>query len=598
MCRILGVASPHSLSVSDLSCFENASRTLRHGGPDDSGTYVSPRQQVAFGHRRLSIIDLSPLGHQPMISTDGQLVLVFNGEIYNYQQIKDRLVQKGHRFKSTSDTEVILYAYHEWGTDAFAMFNGMYAFALYDLRQDKILLVRDYAGIKPLYYACRQDKLYFASEVKAFKQFDPQWPEDAVWKPLFFSFGFVPAPYTTLQQVKPLPKGHYLEWSLKDGSSQLRSFLSFTYTHEIKDEQTAVQEMREVMKRAVERHLIADAPLGVFLSGGIDSSLLTLLTDQIGHRSLHTLSINFKEATFSEDIYQQMVLSKVKAEHASYIVGEEMFLEHFEDIFDAMDQPSYDGINTYFVSKCAQKHGIKAVLSGLGADEFFGGYPSFFSVNKLRYVHRLPSLVSSVANMLPSTNPYKKLNFAQLDNQSGDYLMLRGVYTPQIVAELCGMKADDVLHLLGKTNLLTQPRGDDANYASTLETNYYMENQLLKDSDYMSMWHALEIRVPFLDLELIQLVHRIDPAVKFKQHQPKFLITEAFKDLLPYEIVHRRKQGFVFPFQLWLSRNEKLLKNLLPDHPTYNKLWNKMSTSNLHWSRFWALVVAQKFKYH
>jgi asparagine synthase (glutamine-hydrolysing) len=587
MCRIAGIINRLEMPGEDIIM---AMRDImQHGGPDDAGIYMDEELHLALGHRRLSLIDLSPLGHQPMMDASGNIVLVFNGEIYNFQSIKDTLVQKGYAFTSTSDTEVIIYAYLEWGRDCFARFNGMFALALLDKRTDTLLLARDHAGIKPLYYSIDQHSLYFASEVKAFKRINYSWGEHPHWQKYFLLFGHLPEPVTTLKNVQPLPKGHLLEINVRSMQSKLIPFFTNYFNYTIDTEAEAVEKVRSVLTAAVERHLVSDAPIGLFLSGGIDSSLLTILAKPFVDDNLHTLSIVFDDDQFSEKKYQQIVIDQTGAKHQSFLVTKEEFEQSLPDIIAAMDQPSYDGINSYFISKYAKQYGLKAVLSGLGADELFGGYPSFNRTDTLRKIKGLPSFLLKAADIFPDDKK-KKLGFLYLKNILGDYLLSRGVFVPSQIAALLDVSEKEIDDFLESIAVPAFTKKLDAKeQVSYYELNWYMQNQLLKDTDYMSMWHSVEVRVPFLDKELMQLAFSIHPSVRFNAQQPKHLLIKAFKKELPEAIWNRPKQGFVFPFEQWMQQ-----VHLQQENPDALHLHKKLVSGEVHWSRYWCYLLSKQ----
>jgi len=590
MCGICGLIS---FSTPQLNGIQTMNQSLSHRGPDAEGVWND--EKVAFGHRRLSIIDLSASGIQPMASSDGNLILIFNGEIYNFKELKKELIAKGHVFYSISDSEVIIYAYSQWGIDAFNRFNGMFSLAIYDKAKQQVILARDHAGIKPLYYHINNKQLLFSSEIRSFKAFDSNWPMYEEWQPYFLSFGFIPFPYTTLKDVYTLPKGHFLTLNLADFSHSIKQFHHFSFSAQIKDEKSALQQVKEALLSGVERHLISDAPLGIFLSGGIDSSLIALIADHLGHQNLNTLSITFNEASFNEEPYQDIVLKRMHPHnHKAYKVDGAMFIEHLDDIFKAMDQPSWDGVNSYFISKCAHDAGLKTVLSGLGGDELFGGYPSFNRIGLISRLQLMPAFMISVAKYF-SKDVFSRLSFLNASTNYQDYLLLRGAYNPWLVSQITRKSEKDIMESLSKLALTDYPEIRNQNLAAYLETNVYMENQLLKDTDFMSMWHSLEVRVPFLDRELMELMHTIDPAVKFNPSKPKYLLTKTFEDLLPCEVVFRKKQGFTFPFSIWLKNNMDYFKPLLPDTSVTKKLTQQFMEDKIHWSRLWALIVWEKF---
>ena len=560
-----------------------------HGGPDDEGVYIDQEYHLAVGHRRLSLIDLSSAGHQPMFSSNNKIVIVFNGEIYNYLDIQQELINIGHAFKSHSDTEVILTAYQQWGNDCFSMFNGMFAIAIFDKEKGKLILARDHAGIKPLYYSFNNDALYFASEVKAFKSIDNNWTENPDWRTYFLLFGYIPEPYTTLQNVFSLAKGSYLEIELQTLKHYSKTFFTTSYEYKIHSEIEAVEAIRSYVDNAVKRHLISDAPIGLFLSGGIDSSILTLLAKKYSGDQLHTLSIDFEETKFSEKIYQETIIKATNAKHQSFTVTKNNFVNAIPDILQAMDQPSNDGINSYFITKHAKEAGLKAVLSGIGADELFGGYPSFNRNSKLKYASLIPDFILKTAVLFPD-DQLKKIQYLSDKKFPGHYLFNRGFFTPDGVAQYLDISKSSVENIL---NIFQPP--DSVNNLHPLEqvsyeeTNWYMQNQLLKDTDFMSMWHSVEVRVPFLDKELMQLVYSIHPDIRYNSKQIKHLLIKAFEDILPESIWNRPKQGFVFPFQHWMS-NVSLPYN---DNPILANMKNKLASGNTHWSKYWCYALTQ-----
>jgi|LQYC01.1.fsa_nt_gi asparagine synthase (glutamine-hydrolyzing) len=632
MCRIVGIIDfTKKLDLENLTTRMRDS--MAHGGPDDAGLYVDHENALALGHRRLSIIDPSPLGHQPMCSQNRNIWITYNGEVYNFLDIRKELQSRGHVFSSHSDTEVILKAYEEWGEQAFEKFNGMFAFCIYDKRNDLLYLVRDHAGIKPLYYSISNQQVIFSSEVRAFKIFNPAWEENQDWRIYFLVFGHIPEPYTTLKNVFTLPKQSFLKWNLKNGKKEIKKYTdspftplempraetlgkikdSYTFSHgafiplenfltgftrEITSLDDALKQINNTFSNAVERHLISDAPIGVFLSGGIDSSLITLLAHKYQKGDLNTLSVVFNEPEFSEEAFQNIVLSQTNSKHHSYLVSEKDFKDNIDDIFRAMDQPTIDGVNTYFISKCAKEDGLKSVLSGIGGDELFGGYPSF---KWIQYFWRAKSLCTifrklfSLCEYIP-TDKLKKLSFLSLPEPLSYYLMFRGLFTPKRVAGILNCSTNDVINALGKLDIKVDPSLDKTNLMTYLETELYMKNQLLKDTDVMSMWHSVELRVPFLDREFMNLVFSIDEELKFDQATTKHLITKAFKDTIPTEIVNRKKQGFTFPFDIWIRQqgrgplDEVISKGNINKQPA-ERLWRKFESGSLHWSKMWGLMV-------
>jgi len=637
MCRIAGIFDPNSHTLQeDILKMRDA---MHRGGPDDAGVYLNG--SLALGHRRLSLIDLSADGHQPMLSNDERFVLVYNGEVYNFEEIREDLLALGYTFKSKSDTEVILYGFKQWGNALFEKLNGMFALAIYDTQEKQITLARDYAGIKPLYYYLEEGKLFFASEIRAFKALN-RFEENPDWQIYFLAFGHLPEPITTLQGVKPLPKGTVLTYKIEEARIQspesrnvagemenldvsqnslgsglwtLDSFSNFQFTHKITNREEALTKVRETLTASVKRHLISDAPIGLFLSGGIDSSLLTILAEPILKEKLQTLSIVFEETEFSEKAYQDIIIAQTGTKHRTFTVTKEQFLQALPDVIEAMDQPSTDGINSYFICKYAKEAGLTAVLSGLGADELFGGYNSFANMTKFELLRNwVPSIAFKSAQLFKK-DKYQKASFLSIPGPIGQYLFNRGLLCPKEISRILNVSESKVWSLLtelnqhykyidnetmrhetdrqNKSHSLTVSQSqslfstlDSFNKATFIESNLYMQNQLLKDSDYMSMWHSIEIRVPFLDKELIELAYQISLEIKAFEGQKKYLLIHALGNKLPRAIWDRTKMGFTFPFQRWLGGEARSERREARKDIAYAD--EKFEKGEYTWSRYWA----------
>lgn len=684
MCRIAGIFDPNSSCLQeDILKMRDA---MHRGGPDDAGVYMDGA--LALAHRRLSLIDLSADGHQPMHSSDERFVLVYNGEVYNFEEIREELLALGYAFKSKSDTEVILYGFKQWGNALFEKLNGMFALAIYDTQEKQITLARDYAGIKPLYYYLEEGSLYFASEIRAFKALN-RFEENPDWQIYFLAFGHLPEPITTLKEVTQLPKGTVLTFKISEikdyetirrepvrlenrrhesitatidsnesnrrtaqnrsvgKAHSLYSFNNFQFTNKIVNREEALAKVKETLTDAVERHLISDAPIGLFLSGGIDSSLLTILTEPILKNSLQTLSIVFDETEFSEKVYQDIIIAQTGSKHRTYTVTKEQYLQALPDVMEAMDQPSTDGINTYFICKYAKEAGFTAVLSGLGADELFGGYDSFFNMANSELIRKLVPAIAFKSAKFFKKDKYQKASFLAIPGPIGQYLFNRGLLCPKEISKILNVDESKVWHLLTNLNqhykyiesekretrnekvtnissINSSPASrfsilDSFNKASYIESNLYMQNQLLNDSDYMSMWHSIEIRVPFLDKRLIELAYQISPEIKAFEGQKKYLLIHALGSLLPRAIWDRPKMGFSFPFQRWLdSSTETFAKagknpesRVQPARNSFSEGGNLDRNSQLKeeneyadakflrgeytWSRFWATKIIKLY---
>lgn len=591
MCRIAGIVSTNAGKGQSKALVNTMCNAMLHGGPDDAGIFEDENASLVLGHRRLSIIDLSKNGHQPMADSAKKAWIVFNGEIYNYPELKQELKKLGAQFISETDTEVIIQAYLYWGVAAFDKLRGMFAFVLYDTAGEEVFLVRDSGGIKPLYYSTINGGLAFASEIRAFKaagispETDPRWP---VW---LLAYGHIPEPHTTLKDVSSLPKGHYLHRK-KNGNYTLHKFVADKPAFSITDKHAAQEGIYQNLQSAVKRQLIADAPLGVFLSGGIDSAIIALLANA-QKPELKTISIFFDEKSYDERLYQNTVAHHINGENFKHLVKKQDFEEYFPNILAAMDMPTTDGINSWFISKYAHDNGLKAVLSGVGADELYGGYPSFERIKWIRYLRMLPKAMLAKASHIPANN-YKRLAYLAHEHPAADYLFLRGLYTTADIAQILNMSEGQVNTILFGSSPLPAIGKYDGLHASWFETNMYMQNQLLRDTDVMSMSHGLEVRVPFLDEDLGIFTQQINPELRFAGDRPKKILIDSFKALLPEPVWNRPKMGFTFPLQQWMKNNE-----YIADESSYQGKFAKAIINNFkqgkgHWSKAYALYQIQK----
>ena len=561
----------------------------KHGGPDDGGTYAIPDANLVLGNRRLSLLDLSAGGHQPM-HYENRFTITYNGELYNFKTLKAELKAAGRIFVNETDTEVILAAFATWDTDSFSKLNGMFAFALWDNKKKFLYLVRDAAGIKPLYWSDHGGALTFASEMRAFAPVDYLQEKNNKVPVFQLAYGYIPEPVTTLAHVKPVPKGCYLKYDIQRSTSSIISFAFFSFSNTVTDTLTAGNITKNVLEDAVRRQMIADAQVGVFLSGGIDSAIVANLANDHGKNNLHTLSIWFGEENYSEKKYQDIVAKQLNSTHHSIKLQEADFHKHFPEILRAMDMPSCDGINTWFISKYAAEAGLKAVLSGIGADELFGGYPSFRRMRAAYTLQRLP-FASFKPIEKAQLHKLNRISYLRMSGIRGLYLFLRGHFTPIQIAEQTGAYEKEVWDILLDMPASPVITGTGfKNTAAWMEFNLYMQDQLLRDADVMSMAHGLEIRVPFLDNEVIQGVYSMSEKVKFGSF-PKELLVNAFKKVLPDEIWNRPKMGFSFPFAEWL-RKSIYVKELesSPNHYT-RRAQADFLKGKLHWSRIMSLIV-------
>lgn len=399
-----------------------------------------------------------------------------------------------------------------------------------------------------------------------------------------------------------LPKGHYLQWNNITETAEIKNFRKTAIAPKITDAATAQGSIKETLTRAVKRHLISDAPIGVFLSGGIDSSILTLLADQAIHQgangssALKTLSINFPENQFSEQPYQHQVVQRISGDHSEYLIDETVFNHHLPNTLQAMDQPSMDGINSWFVNYFARQKGLKAVLSGIGGDELFGGYKSFKRMEIVQVLAKLPRFILK-KGIYFNKPALKRSYYLSYGNTIGKYLFLRGVYTPDEIATLLDISVERVDNILRSIKSIQPAQAlTAAEEAAWLETSLYMQNQLLKDTDSMSMQHGVEVRVPFLDQDFMQTVASIQAGIRYQEQKPKGLLIDSFTSILPKAIWNRKKMGFTFPFQIWLGTNEFFLNGLKTENEKARNLKADFIKGRLHWSKAMVLYQFNNFQ--
>ncbi|RAU83283.1 asparagine synthase (glutamine-hydrolyzing) [Pontibacter arcticus] len=619
MCGISGIIGIQS-SAEAGPVLDRMNEAIAHRGPDDSGGVVEAG--VALGQRRLSIIDLSCAGHQPMISPDGNLVLIFNGEIYNFLELKQEL--KEYPFQTQTDTEVILAAYKRWGRECVHHFNGMFAFVLWDKAAGDIFIFRDRLGIKPLYYYQHDNLLLFSSEVRALLSsgYVPRKLNKAALSD-YLRYQTVHAPETMVEGVKMLMPGHGIH--IKNGAYTFFQYWSpeknYSREAEGKSYQEIKQNVQQLLLSAVERRLIADVPFGAFLSGGIDSSAIVGLMSQVAKKKVKTFAVTFEEEAFSEAKYAAAIAKKFNTEHTEIRLTPNDFLGLIPAALKAMDHPSGDGPNTYVVSKVTKEAGITMALSGLGGDELFGGYDVFkrmLTLQKNQWVAGLPLAARKLAGqaihtLKPSVASAKIDELLRLPSWQLNYTypITRQVLSDAYLQKLTNqskLEPNRVQQLVAESRQLQalQPHKLPLlSQVSIAEIGTYMQNTLLRDTDQMSMAHALEVRVPFLDYELVEYVLGVPDEHKYPT-SPKRLLTESLGDLLPMDIINRPKMGFVLPWQNWLKEemfsfaDQKL--NNLGDRSAFNadelkELWSKFrrGDATVTWSRIWYLVVLENW---
>jgi asparagine synthase (glutamine-hydrolysing) len=575
MCGINGIFAYHYAALPvDAAELRRTRDYMAARGPDGSGEWICSNRRAGFGHRRLAIIDLSDAGLQPMTSPDGAVVVTFNGEIYNYRELRTDLEGRGCIFRTQSDTEVLLHLYARYGADMVPKLRGMFAFAIWDARSNSLFLARDPYGVKPLYYSDDGWSFRFASQVKALRAggragLDP----DPAGQAGFYLFGFVPEPFTTYADIRALPAGASMRVDAA-GARRAHQYFSLASALAGSDpvgaEEQGADAVHAALADSVRHHLVADVPVGSFLSAGIDSGALVGLMRDAGQNQIQSVTLAFDEfrgTTNDESVVAAEVAKHYGATHTVRSVSKTEFLDDFPKILAAMDQPSIDGFNTWFVSKAAKELGLKVAISGLGGDELFAGYPSFRQVPLLHGMLRMPALVPGLGSLW-------RLLLARLDSRAmrfnpkwrdaisiggsieGAYWLRRGLFARSELTSLLGADAArEGLSRLAPLALLQslmtpRPRSPLAKIAA-LESGFYMRNQLLRDTDWASMAHSLEVRVPLVDSALLQ---RLGAGVGGRKGvSGKQLLATAPSRPLPQSVMGRKKTGFLTPFGGWID---------------------------------------------
>jgi asparagine synthase (glutamine-hydrolysing) len=632
MCGICGVIGIERTEQAE-AITRRMMEALRHRGPDEDGLLVAP--SAALGMRRLSIIDL-PGGHQPVFNEAGNIAVVFNGEIYNFRQLRGTLEGRGHAFRTRSDTEVIVHAYEEWGEQCLGELRGMFAFAVWDGRASgapgRIFLARDRLGIKPLYYSYVDGALLFASEVRALIAsgcIAPRVAADSL--EAYLLFGSVAEPSTIVEGVFSLPPGHCvtLQADAPPAVLQPKRYWDFsaaalqTEGPRPKNFTDAAKQLRPLLEETVRGHLIADVPLGVFLSSGLDSTALVALASR-SQSDLRTFTVVFPEQSFSEAKISRETAKRFRTNHQEVLLTPGQVLAQLDEAVSALDQPTMDGLNTYFVSRAAHQAGLKVALSGLGGDEIFGGYSTFTNTPRAEFVTALGRWVpgplrrmtASATVRIAAGDAVRKAAAAWRSPKDFPhaYYFTRLLLTPSSVRRLLapyfksveqrgnGNEPEPLWRRRMRETARQARRLDSFNSVSCFELQSYMVNTLLRDTDAVSMANSLEVRVPFLDHRLVEFVARLPKSVKYRAGVPKALLVEALSDVLPDEVVGQSKRTFTLPWDLWLRgplgvRLSQDLANLAPELSQYMNpravrgAWQNFLIGQTNWSRPWSLYV-------
>jgi asparagine synthase (glutamine-hydrolysing) len=561
---------------------------LRHRGPDAQGEWRSLDERVWFGHTRLAILDLSAAGAQPMVDPQTGNVIIFNGELYNHLRLRRELHGRQPQWVGSSDTETLLAAYRSWGADLLERLKGMFAFAIYDASQESLFLARDRLGIKPLYYSSKRGSFLAASETRALPDIlrTKVEPERLA---SYLRWGACPEKDLLFSGIEMLPAGHWMTVSSL-GRTELKRYWPAprpirTFTHD------PARHTRKLLETAVQEHLLADVPVASFLSGGIDSSIITALAARSVSGKLQTFSVGFKQGTFDETKIAREVAERYGTDHHRIELDDEETIELVREAVGKMDLPSVDALNTYIVSKKVAEQGIKVALSGLGGDELFGGYPSFRDVPRMKLISHLPASLRRGLAIFGQLG--KRVAELPIGGATELATWRRRFWTDAMLVRAH-------LPAPAASAELNPDLPDDFSKISWAELTRYMRHLLLRDSDQMSMAVSLELRVPFLDHELVEFVLGLPGSQKRCNRTTKALLIESCRDLLPPSVYQRPKMGFGLPMDHWMrgplqSFVEDGLREAGPraglSEDFLKCLYGQFKGRKLHWTRIWSVVV-------
>ncbi|MFO7713953.1 asparagine synthase (glutamine-hydrolyzing) [Desulfosarcina sp.] len=639
MCGIVGFVSKRHFNRLKIDLTKAAS-VLSHRGPDDQGLYFDESWGLALAHRRLSIIDLSIAGHQPMVSDDGDTVIVFNGEVYNFLQVKSELITAGHRFKSTGDTEVVLKAYMQWGLDCLHKFIGMFAFAIWDKTNRRLFAARDRLGIKPLYYSYSDGQFLFGSELKAlmaFSRFQRRVDSDAF--SLYLHYQYVPVPRTIFENTFKLQPGYFLLFDGKNVTTRqwwrIPGLDRDAPAPEPSSEEESLSRLDELLVQAVSDRLVSDVPLGAMLSGGVDSSIVVALMQKLNQSPVRTYSIGFEEDGYDEAPWARRIADHLGTEHTQLYVSARDALQVIPQLPEIFDEPFADSsaIPTYLVSKLTRGQ-VTVALSGDGGDEQFAGYARYWiTANMARWVKRLPSAVINLlregVEKIPATSLSRIYSafrsglpqWLQVENFSDKWSKIVSQMSQTELAELyrmavCTWAEDDIRQLTGQG---VPPSTYDHVFDATghldairrmmlVDQQTYLPDDMLTKVDRASMAASLEVRVPLLDHRVVAFSARLPVDLKYRNGRGKYLLRKLLCRYIPGELIERPKMGFGVPIADWLRKD---LNHLLKDYLSPAHLRNEgrfdpdfvdtilnehMAGSGNHRHRLWSLLMWEMWR--
>jgi len=625
MCGICGIFGNFDDRVISEKNIMEMLRSIYHRGPDDQGFFKD--RDIMLGVTRLSVIDLKS-GRQPMTNEDKTVWIAFNGEIYNFLELRKSLEKKGHIFNTESDTEVILHLYEDYGVDCVNRLNGMFAFCIWDKKKSRIILARDRFGMKPLYYTMMNNHIVFASELKAILCFPKiEKKIDVFALDNYLSSEYIPSPKTIFKNICKLPAAHVLVY--KDGNARIKRYWTLEVKNNIRitDESSAKEALLGSMRKSIERHLISDVSLGVYLSGGIDSSSIVALAKEVSPNRLKTFSIGFKEDSFDESKYSKRISELFDTEHRHRFFSANDIVRTLPEVIQMLDEPLADGsiFPTYMLSKFSKEY-VTVALSGDGGDEIFAGYPTYQAHAFMKFYKKVPfyirkKIIEKLINKIPTN--YRNFSFdfvakrfisgSNIDHPIDRHIIWMGafdedskdcLYRGSLKNELADTGSGN-LQMDRLFNLGQEP--DDLTLLQKFDINSYLENDILVKTDRASMINSQEVRLPYLDHELVSLVFSLPSHLRLRGFRTKYILKQSMKKYLPGDIINRKKKGFGIPIALWIKSrlrdyvfdmldasnikkqglfDHKYIKRLLDDHLT-NKVDNRKKIWTLFMFEAW-----------
>jgi len=623
MCGIVGFIDKNI----NLNILNEMLEIQSYRGPDDSGVYFDEKSGVHFGHNRLSIQDLSYHGHQPFISECQNFIIVFNGEVYNFKTIKKELENLGYNFISSSDTEVILYSYKEWGIKCIDKFIGMFAFAILDKTENKLFLVRDRAGVKPLYYYKDKNQFMFSSEIKSFHK-HPKFKKKQNYEslPYFFQFGYIPAPYTIFENCFKLESGHYLEYDLKQDIFKLKKYWDVNdfYLQDklTKNEDEILDDLENILDDAINLRMVSDVPVGVFLSGGYDSSLVaSILSKKLGYK-INTFTIGFDDEKYNEAKHAKTIAEYLGTNHTEYYMKNSDMLDLVESLPFYYDEPFADSsaLPTMIVSKLA-KQSVTVALSADGGDEAFCGYSKYIFLNKFQNNFKKEALKIGLnifnADFIGFINDKLPKNLKQT-NIKDKYIKFKRAINSKNLEEMF-LNASSYVDKNEVANFLSIQKNEDLfnkwdkigeieflNQMMAIDYKLFMSDDVLTKVDRATMSVSLEGREPLIDHRIIEFMAKVPLDIKYKNNQGKYLLRQVLYKYLPKDLVDKPKSGFQIPLNEWLRGelkslvlkylDEKLLDKNIFDIKEINILKNRFFEGENIGTIIWFILTYQMWK--